>query len=60
MLAHNLFDFAQLSGAESEVAGECYWIEPKLGGQVISVNVDMRRLINQVMAVEVESVRPDS
>lgn len=58
MLAHDLLDFAQFIGAESEIAGERDWLQPKLSGQVVSVNMDMRRLMDQIMAVEVESIRP--
>ena len=58
MLAHNLLDFTQFIGTESEIAGESDRLQPELSGQVVSVNMDMRRLMDQIMAVEVESIRP--
>jgi len=60
MLARGFLDSAQFLGVEPEIVGEGNWVEPEVGRQVIPVNMDMRRLINQIVAVEVETVRPDS
>jgi len=60
MFPNNLLDFAQFSCTEAEITGKGHWLEPELGGQIIPVNVDVRRLVYQVMAIEVESVWPGS
>ena len=49
-------DGPKLLRPESEVASQRDRIEPELGGQVVTVDVDVRRL-DQVMTVEVNPVR---
>jgi len=53
-------DSAQRTGAESQVSGQGDRLEPEFGREFISVNMDMGWLIDEVMRVEVESVRADS
>src|SRR5207302_8250744 len=59
MLNHQFLKPPQLFGREAEVPRQADRLQPELGRPLVSIDMDMRRLIG-FMAVEVEAVRPAS
>lgn len=55
MVTNDPFNFTKLVSAESEIASQADRLQPKLRGIIVSIHVDMRRLI-WFLAVEAEPV----
>jgi hypothetical protein len=51
---------AQVSGVEAQVSGQGDGVQPELGRHFVSVDVHVRRLVSQIVAVEVEPVRSNT
>jgi hypothetical protein len=56
MFDHETLNTKQCFGRETEVSCEPDWLQPKLRRHIISIDMDVRRLI-RFMAVEIEAVR---
>ena len=55
-LYHGLYS-TKLHGAKPKVYGECHGFKPRLGGQIVPVDVDMTGLVRFV-AIKIEPIRP--
>lgn len=54
MIRDHGFEPSEFMRLEAQIPRQSYGIQPELGTHVISINVDMRRLV-RVVAVEVEA-----
>src|SRR5215213_8361325 len=45
ILGHDLLDAAQLASTKAQVVGQAHGLQPELGRAVVSVHVDVRRLV---------------
>lgn len=49
LLAHLVFDFAQLAGGKPDIAGDSHFFQPELYSISAFVDMDMRRLMPSLL-----------
>ena len=59
MLFHKLFYFGKLGAGKSKIGGQRDGAKPKLGFQIVTSHMDVRRLIS-FAAVKMKPIRADA